>query len=106
MEADFEELAPVEVDVIAAVRTLAEKLALLHGAGRLAAQGNARSLGQAGRHFYDIHQLLKSQDVIAALSIPGQTMEILAADVDAKSDDFVWVHPPRPAHASPVNLPF
>jgi hypothetical protein len=46
IEADFEGLAPVGVDVIAPVRTLAEKLALLHDAGRLAAQGNGKSLGK------------------------------------------------------------
>jgi Nucleotidyl transferase AbiEii toxin, Type IV TA system len=106
IEADFEELAPVEVDVIAPVRTLAEKLALLHDAGRLAAQGNARSLGQAGRHFYDIRQLLKSQDVIAALSIPGQTMKVLAADVDAKSGEFGWSHTPRPGDGYAVSPVF
>jgi Nucleotidyl transferase AbiEii toxin, Type IV TA system len=48
IEADFEELAPVELDVIAPVRTLAEKLALLHDAGRLAAEGNAGPLGKPG----------------------------------------------------------
>jgi hypothetical protein len=106
IEADFEELAPVEVDVISPVRTLAEKLALLHDAGRRAAQGNFEPLGQAGRHFYDIHQLLKSQDVTAALSIPGQTMQILAADVDAKSDEFGWSHTPRPEAGYAVSLAF
>ena len=106
IEADFEELGPVGIDVIAPIRTLAEKLALLHDAGRLAAQGNGKSLGQAGRHFYDIHQLLKSQDVIASLSIPGQTMEILAADVDAKSADFGWSHTPRPEDGYAVSLVF
>lgn len=106
IKADFEELAAVRVDVIAPVRTLAEKLALLHDAGRLATQGNGKSLGQAGRHFYDVHQLLKSQDVIAALSIPGQTMEILAADVDAKSDEFGWSYTPRPGDGYAVSLVF
>jgi hypothetical protein len=88
IEADFEELAPVGADVIAPVRTLVEKLALLHDAGRIADHGNGKSLGQAGRHFY------------AALSIPGQTMEILAADVDAKSDEFGWSYTPRPGDGS------
>jgi hypothetical protein len=106
IEADFEELAPVGVDVIAPVRTLAEKLALLHDAGRLAAQGNGTALRQAGRHFYDVHQLLKSQDAIAALAIPGQRMEILAADVDAKSDEFGRSYTPRPADGYAVSLVF
>jgi hypothetical protein len=106
IKADFEELVPVGIDVIAPVRTLAEKLALLHDAGRQAAQGNSKSVGKAGRHFYDVHQLLKSQDVIAALAIPGQTMDILAADVDAKSDEFGWSYTPRPADGYAASLVF
>lgn len=106
IEADFEELAAVEVEVIAPVRTLAEKLALLHDAGRLATQGDVRPLGQAGRHFYDIHQLLGSHDVTAALSIPGQTMEVLAADVDAKSEEFGWSHTRRPGDGYAASLVF
>ncbi|MGH3275101.1 MAG: nucleotidyl transferase AbiEii/AbiGii toxin family protein [Streptosporangiaceae bacterium] len=106
IEADFEELAAVEVDVLAPVRTLAEKLALLHDAGHLAAQGDTRPLGQAGRHFYDIHQLLESHEVITALSIPGQTMEVLAADVDAKSEEYGWSHTPRPGDGFAASLIF
>lgn len=105
-EADFDELAPVEVDVIAPVRTLAEKLALVHHSGHLAAQADVVPLQRAGRHFYDIHQLLRSQDVTAALSIPGQTMEILAADVDAKSAEFGWGHTPRPEGGYAASLVF
>jgi hypothetical protein len=96
IEANYDELAPVQVEAIAPVRTLAEKLALLHNAGQLATQGNAGALQRAGRHFYDIHQLLQTPDVTAALSAPGQTMDILAADVDAKSAEFGWDHTPRP----------
>lgn len=96
VEAHYDELAPVQVDVIAPVRTLAEKLALVHHAGHMAAQADVGPLQRAGRHIYDIHQLLKSTDVTAALSIRGQTMDILAADVDSKSAEFGWPHTPRP----------
>jgi Nucleotidyl transferase AbiEii toxin, Type IV TA system len=106
IEADYEELAPVEVDVIAPVRTLAEKLALLHNAGHLAAQATVEPLQRAGRHLYDVHQLLKSQAVTAALSTPGQAMEVLAADVDAKSDEFGWGHTPRPGGGYAASLVF
>lgn len=94
--ADFDELAAVEVDTIAPVRTLAEKLALLHHAGRLAEQGETTPLRKAGRHFYDIHQILKDDGVRTALSIPGQTMADLAADVDAWSANSGWDFTPRP----------
>jgi len=106
IDADYDELAPVEVDVIAPVRTLAEKLALLHHAGCLAAQGNGDSLRRAGRHFYDIHQLLQFPDVITALLTAGQTMDVLAADVDAKSAEFGWGHTPRPEDGYASSLVF
>jgi Nucleotidyl transferase AbiEii toxin, Type IV TA system len=96
IEADYLELAPIEVEVIAPVRTLAEKLALLHHAGHMATLGDTALLTKAGRHIYDVHQLLNSQDVQAALSTAGQTMPELAADVDAKSAEFRFPHTPRP----------
>jgi Nucleotidyl transferase AbiEii toxin, Type IV TA system len=105
IQADYEELAPVQVNVIAPVRTLAEKLALLHHAGQQAASVNSETLLRAGRHFYDIYQLIGSAEVIAVLSAPGQSMAVLAADVDAKSAEFGWGHTARPADgyaASPV----
>lgn len=106
IDADYEELAPVEVEVIAPVRTLAEKLALLHHAGCEAAKGNPESLQRAGRHVYDVHQLLSSPDVVAALSTPGQTLDVLAADVDAKSAEFRWPYTPRPDHGYAASIVF
>lgn len=105
IDADYQELNPVHVDVIAPVRTLAEKLALLHHAGVQATRTSTQALQRAGRHFFDVYQLLGSADVISALSAPGQAMEVLAADVDAKSAEFSWDHTPRPHDgyaASPV----
>jgi hypothetical protein len=84
--ADYQELAPVQAEVIAPVRTLAEKLALLHHAGEQAAHGNPAALQQSGRHFYDIYQLAGAAEVVCALSAPGQDMEVLAADVDGAND--------------------
>jgi hypothetical protein len=106
VDADYEEFAPVEVDVIAPVRTLAEKLALLHHAGTVAARGNPVPLQRAGRHFYDVHDLLLSPDVVAALSVPGQTMDILATDVDEKSAEFGWDHTPRPGEGYSASIVF
>jgi hypothetical protein len=87
----------VVVDVIAPVRTLAEKLALLNHAGRLAAESSPECLQGAGPHFFDIHQPLNAPEVVAALSVPGQTMDVLAADVDAKGAEFGWGCTPCPA---------
>lgn len=106
IDAHFEELAPVEIIVIAPVRTLAEKLALLHHAGQAARLGNPELLRKAGRHFYDVHQLLHSQDAQAALSARGQTMSILAADVDSKSAEFGWDHTVRPEGGYAASLVF
>jgi hypothetical protein len=97
IQADYQELVPVQVDVIAPVRTLAEKLALLHHAGQLAAPASSETLLRAGRHFYDVYQLIGSVEVITALSAPGQSMAVLAADVDAKSAEFGWDYTARPA---------
>ena len=105
IDADYQELDPVHVEVIAPVRTLAEKLALLHHAGVQATRASTQALQRASRHFFDVYQLLGSADVISALSAPGQAMEVLAADVDAKSAEFGWDHTPRPRDgyaASPV----
>jgi hypothetical protein len=96
LEANYDELAPVEVDVIAPVRTLAEKLALVHHAGKVAEAGNTTLLIAAGRHYYDIYQLLGDDEVIGALSTPGQTIAVLSADVDSRSAEFGWDSTPRP----------
>ena len=96
IDAEFDELAPVEVGVIAPVRTLAEKLALLHHAGVLAASGSTKTLDAAGRHIYDIYRLLSDDGVIATLNITGSQMTDLAPDVDAKSAEYGWGHTARP----------
>lgn len=56
--------------MIAPVRTLAEKFALLHHAASLAEQGDTVPLQRAGRHFYDIHQIRMNDEVRAALNGP------------------------------------
>lgn len=93
----FDELAPVEVHVIAPVRTLAEKLALLHRAGCDAVRGNAKRLGEAGRHFYDVHCLLLDQTVRDSLAVPG-TIHTLIADVHQHGIEFDPEPEPRPEH--------
>lgn len=95
INADFDELASVDVVTIAPVRTLAEKLALLHHAGTSAAAGDNGALNAAGRHFYDVHSLLADPDVVADLQT-GTPMREIAADVDANSEMYGWPATRRP----------
>lgn len=96
VDADFDDLAPIDADCIAPVRTLAEKLALLHHAATAAAQGNESALARAGRHYGDIARLLGDADVQMALRTPGSTIAELAVDVDDWSAKAKWSYTPRP----------
>ena len=97
----WEEWAPVTVEVLAPERTLIEKLAILHDLSSRAAAGDndARTkMGRAGRHLYDVHQLLRSDPVRQALTDLGSDgVAKLAADVDSHSAAARWPYTPRPA---------
>ena len=95
IDADFEELTDVTVNVIAPVRTLAEKLALLHHAGTMAIGGDDSLLSESGRHFYDVHQLLTDAGVVQTLE-DLTTLDEIAADVDSNSERYGWSYTPRP----------
>lgn len=96
IDADFVELEPVSIEVIAPVRTLAEKLALLHHAGCRAKDGDASLLDTAGRHFYDLDMLVRDEGVRGALSTPESSVGVLSADVDEYSEKYNWPFSPRP----------
>ncbi|MHB8243723.1 MAG: nucleotidyl transferase AbiEii/AbiGii toxin family protein [Acidimicrobiales bacterium] len=96
IEADFVDLAAVAVSVIAPVRTLAEKLALLHHAGMMAASGDDRMLMASGRHFYDLERLLSDDSVIRSLT-DATTMAMIAADVEQNSQRHGWASTARPS---------
>lgn len=91
---DYEDLTSVEVDTLAAERTLVEKLAMLHDAAHQAIEGNAGRLVGAGRHYYDVAQLLGDVAVQSALS-PEWVADI-AADADRWSDEGNYPFTPRP----------
>jgi hypothetical protein len=91
---EYDEFARVEINVLSPVRTLVEKLALVHDLGSRFPTSSDR-LQQAGRHFYDIHRLLASAEVHEGLEY-GRIGE-LAADVDAQSAANGWTFTPRPA---------
>lgn len=102
--APFEECAVVEVDVLHPARTLVEKLALLHHAATAATAGDTVGLERAGRHYYDVHRLLADQAVIAVLE--QDEIRELAADVDAKSQQYRWACTPRPEGGYATSVAF
>jgi hypothetical protein len=96
-EGEFDELAFVEVEVLASERTLVEKLALLHGlAAGIQEDGGHDRLERSGRHHYDVHQLLGHQPTLDACAQAG-TVAGLAEDIDAQSRRYGWPFSPRPA---------
>jgi hypothetical protein len=96
---EWEEFAPISVEVLAAERTLIEKCALLHNLGARYTEdsGAERDLARAGRHYYDIHQLLGNVEVRAALAELGQSgLQNLVNDVNARSEAAGWAYVERP----------
>ncbi len=99
-EADdaWDEFEPVTVAVLAPERTLLEKLSLLHDAVSRFPDEKARAkLLTGGRHLYDVHQLLNSPDVLAALDVLGSDgLTQLCRDIDEHSENAGFSHTPRP----------
>jgi hypothetical protein len=96
---EWEEFAPISVEVLAPERTLIEKCALLHNLGARYADdpGVERDLARAGRHFYDIHKLLGNAKVRDALAELGQSgLQDLVNDVNARSEAAGWAYTERP----------
>lgn len=64
--ADYEEFAPLTVQVLSPHRTLVEKLCALEHTGQQVSEGS-REFTKMARHFYDVGILLKSPEVVKAL---------------------------------------
>lgn len=77
---DFEEAEPVSILVLEPVRTLVDKLVLLHHA---ATDGDDARRASTARHYYDVDRLLRNDDVLAQLSDPP--IDVLAREVCAHS---------------------
>lgn len=73
---DFEEAEPVSILVLEPVRTLVDKLVLLHHA---ATEGDDVRKAAIARHYYDVDRLLRNDDVLAQLSDPP--IDVLAREV-------------------------
>jgi hypothetical protein len=89
-----EEFAPFTVEVLAPERTLLEKLAAVHAA---VMTNNLDAIRAAGRHFYDIGQLLGARQVtdeLRALGPDGVAALVDDINVHSESAGFAWS--PRP----------
>lgn len=97
-ERAWAEFEPVAVEVLAPERTLLEKLALLHdGMSRFPDEAASEKLTRAGRHLYDVHQLLGHGPVLEALDALGvEGVSQLCADIDAHSAASGFSFTPRP----------
>lgn len=77
---DFIEATPVSFLVLEPVRTLVEKLVLLHHA---ATEGDDQRRAATARHYYDIDRLLRDDRVLTALQETG--VDILARETTQHS---------------------
>ncbi len=73
---DFDEATPVSILVLDPVRTLVDKLVLLHHA---ASEGDDVRKEATARHYYDIDRLLRDDTVVAQLS--DLPVDVLAREV-------------------------
>lgn len=76
LEIDFVEAVPVAVHVLAPVRTLVEKLMIVHQA---ASTGDETEQARLARHYYDIWCLLNDPETVAAIS--DSLVDVLAREV-------------------------
>jgi hypothetical protein len=75
---EYEDLAPFDVPVLHPARTLLEKLVHVHELGlRLTAAEGLQPEQRSGRHFYDVHELLGHERVVALLEDRAQTVAVI-----------------------------
>lgn len=93
-ESTWEEFAPFSVNVLSPVRTLFEKLAAVHDA---ATRQDSAALRKHGRHFYDIHCLVRDAGVIAELeTLNDEGRQDLVDDIEQQSNEAGFSSTPRP----------
>jgi hypothetical protein len=94
-ESDYEEFAPVPVQVLKPERTLFEKLALLHHLGATYPD-SAETLRRAGHHLYDVYMILNDEATRSILEASPRLAVELAKEIDRNSDQWGWAYTPRP----------
>lgn len=60
---DFDDAAPVTIDVLSPERTLVDKLCILHDQAVKVLAGEGYELRRHARHYYDVHQLLDARSI-------------------------------------------
>jgi len=91
---DHDDLRAVTIETLAPERTLVEKLAMLHDAASRATPEQPGRLIRAGRHYYDVAMLLRSDTVRAELT--ADRVAKMAEDADTWSAAGGFPFTPRP----------
>ena len=99
--AEYSDLSPFDVTVLAPERTLAEKLAFLH---HRATTNDVVVLAQGARHLYDVAMMLRHDYICDRLS--AEVMHELMKDVDARSEAAGWGYTPRPSSGFAASIAF
>jgi len=89
------EFTPFSLEVLGPERTLIEKCAALHTAGEQLSD-NPDALRPLGRHLYDVHALLRADEVRARLQAIEGGAAALALDCHELSEFHGWHSAPRP----------
>lgn len=88
---DFDEAAPISLPVLEPVRTLVEKMLILHDAAK---RPHADRQRRTARHYYDVDRLLRSDDVRARLV--EANVAVLAREICNSSKAAGLSFAPRP----------
>ncbi len=100
-ERRFEEFSPVEIDVLDPVWTLTEKLCALHNFSNSYVADSEeirRRFSTIGRHYYDVHAILSSEDIVTRLNHSPNLVEDIEAQVAEGTRPWKDLeHTPRPA---------
>ena len=97
---DYDDLQTVEVAVLHPMRTLLEKLVLIDGLTTRLSEVPERAIpARAGRHFYDVHQLLGAPLVLDRLADRTEFETVVADITDVSARWFAGLGPleQRPA---------
>lgn len=92
---NFVEEKAVETLVLDPVRTLFEKLCALHTAAVNVEEGENALIAKAGRHYYDVHALLNSNDVRGGLNVAPKVS--ILEEIKAISFDSDWEYHDPPS---------
>lgn len=97
---NFVEEKAVGTLVLDPVRTLFEKLCALHAAVMKAEIGENLTMAKAGRHYYDIHALLNSNDVREGLKVAPRVAILEEIKMISRGEGWEYLDPPSEGFAN------